>query len=126
MDKFFIKRPKSKESSDAHKIPLDSKSSEKNINTNFNLDDIVSDLRLRKPIENFDVGIRDQVRRENLTRGPCQAMGNNFPQKHYCKQKRSYQNAWFKQYPWLEYSMTKNATFCFWCYLSKPYRGSRK
>ncbi|KAH7650649.1 Ribonuclease H-like protein [Dioscorea alata] len=124
MDKFFIKRPRSKESSNTPKIPLDSKSSEENINTNFNLNDIASDPGLRKPIEDFDFEIRDQVRREYLTRCPCQPIGHNFPQKDYGKQKRSFQDAWFK-YPWLEYSITKDAAFCFWCYLFKPSRGSR-
>ncbi|XP_039142065.1 zinc finger MYM-type protein 1-like [Dioscorea cayenensis subsp. rotundata] len=56
MDKFLIKRPRSEESSNTLKVPLDSKSSEKNINTNFNDNDIVSDPGLRKPIEDFDIG----------------------------------------------------------------------
>ncbi|KAH7681210.1 Ribonuclease H-like protein [Dioscorea alata] len=67
MDKFLIKRPKSEESSNTLKVPLDSKSSEENINTNFNFNDIVSNPGLRKPIEDFDIGIRDQVRRKYLT-----------------------------------------------------------
>ncbi|KAH7650966.1 Ribonuclease H-like protein, partial [Dioscorea alata] len=96
-----------------------------NINTNFNFNDIVSDPGLRKPIEDFDNRIRDQVRREYLTRGPCQAIGHKFPQKDYGKQKRSFEDAWFKQHPWLEYSITKDAPFCFWCYLFKPSKGSR-
>ncbi|KAH7688594.1 P-loop containing nucleoside triphosphate hydrolase protein [Dioscorea alata] len=120
MDKFFIKRPRSEESSNTPKVPLDSKSSEENINTNFNFNDIVSNPGLRKPIKDFDIGIRDQVRREYLTRGPCQPIGHKFPQKDYSKQKRSFQDAWFKQHPWLEYSITKDAAFCFWCYLFKP------
>ncbi|KAH7668896.1 Ribonuclease H-like protein, partial [Dioscorea alata] len=92
---------------------------------NFNSNDIVSDPGLRKPIEDFDVAFRDQVRREYLTRGPCQPIGNNYPQKEYGKQRRSFQNAWFKQHPWLEYSVTKDAAFCFWCYLFTPSRENR-
>ena len=101
MDRLLSKQP-SKESSNALKVPLDSKSSKKNINTNFNLDDTVSDPRLQNTIENFDVGIRDLVRREYLTRSSCQPIGQNFPQKDYSKQKRSFQDACFKQHPWLE------------------------
>ncbi|KAH7690026.1 Ribonuclease H-like protein [Dioscorea alata] len=104
MDKFFIKRPRSEESSNTPKVLLDSKSSEEIINTNFNFNNIA----------NFDFEIRDQVRREYLTRGP-----------YYGKQKRSFQDAWFKQHPWLEYSITKDAAFCFWCYPFKRCRGSR-
>ncbi|KAH7679456.1 Ribonuclease H-like protein [Dioscorea alata] len=125
MDKFFIKRPRNEESSNTPKVPLDSKSSEENINTNFNFTDIASDPGLQKPIEDFDFEIRDQVRREYLTRGPCQPIGHNFPHKDYGKQKRSFQDSWFKQHPWLEYSITKDVAFCFWCYLFKPSRGSR-
>ncbi|KAH7656079.1 Ribonuclease H-like protein [Dioscorea alata] len=82
------------------------------------------DPGLRKSIEDFEVGARDQVRREYLTRGPCQSIGHNFPQKEYGKQRRSFQDAWFIQHPWLEYSVTKDATFCFWCYLFTPSRGN--
>ena len=64
MDKLLIRRPRSGESFNASKVPLDFESSEKNISTDFNLDDIVGDLGLPKPIEDFDVGIRDQVRRQ--------------------------------------------------------------
>ncbi|XP_039130910.1 zinc finger MYM-type protein 1-like [Dioscorea cayenensis subsp. rotundata] len=125
MDKFLIKRPRSGESSNACKAPLGSESSEKNAHANFDLDDIISDPGLRKPIEDFDIRIRDQVRRKYLTRGPCQPAGHNFPQKEYGKQRRSFRDAWFKQHPWLEYSVTKDAVFCFWCYLFKPNRVSQ-
>ena len=54
-----------------------SKSNENNINANFNLDNIVSNPRLRKLIEGFDNVIRDQVRREYLTRNPCQQIMTN-------------------------------------------------
>ncbi|KAH7673951.1 Ribonuclease H-like protein [Dioscorea alata] len=98
----------------------------KNTNVNFTSNNIVSDPGLRKSIEDFEAGVRDQVRREYLTRCPCQPIGHNFPQKEYGKQRRSFQEAWFKQHPWLEYSVTKDAAFCFWCYLSIPSRGNRK
>ena len=37
----------------------------------LNLDDTVVDPGLRKPIYEYDVGIRDQVRRKFLLMGPC-------------------------------------------------------
>ncbi|KAH7658156.1 Ribonuclease H-like protein [Dioscorea alata] len=103
MDKFLIKRPRSEESSSSPKAPLPSKSSKKNTNVNFNSNDIISDPGLRKSIEDFEVGVRDQVRRGYLTRGPCQLIGHNFPQK----------------------DVTKDAAFCFWCYLFTQSRGNR-
>ncbi|XP_039130951.1 uncharacterized protein LOC120267379 [Dioscorea cayenensis subsp. rotundata] len=60
MDKFLIKRPRSEESSNCPKAPPSSGSSEKNTDVNFNSNDIISDPGLRKPIEDFDIGIRDQ------------------------------------------------------------------
>ena len=38
----------------------------------INQDDIVSDMGLRKPIESFNVNIRDRIRREYASKGPCQ------------------------------------------------------
>ena len=55
----------------------------KNTELNFNQesDDIISDPALRKPIENFDVGIRDWIIRDYISKGPCQPNGHNFPKK---------------------------------------------
>ena len=37
---------------------------------------------------------------------------------------RSFLESWFKKYPWLEYSVSRRAAFCFYCYLFKqPRRG---
>ena len=67
----------------------------------------------RKPIEDFDVGISEQFRREYLTRGPCQPIDHNFPKKEFAKQRRTFYDAWFKQHPRSEYSMKKDTVFCF-------------
>ncbi|XP_042041495.1 zinc finger MYM-type protein 1-like [Salvia splendens] len=85
----------------------------------LNLNDIVGDPGKRKPIEEFDVSIRDRVRREYLNMGPCQPIGHKYEKKKYGNQERSFQDIWFKRYTWLEYSVSKDATFCFWCYLFK-------
>ena len=47
----------------------------------MNLNDIVSDLGKRKPIEEFNVSIRDRVRREYLNKGPCQPIGHKYEKK---------------------------------------------
>ncbi|XP_057788934.1 uncharacterized protein LOC131005850 [Salvia miltiorrhiza] len=85
----------------------------------LDLDDIVSDPGLRKPIDEFDVGIRDEVRREYLARGPCQLIGYTYPRSTFGIHDRSFQEVWYKKFPWLEYSISKDAAFCFWCYLFK-------
>ena len=48
----------------------------------FNSNDIIADPGKRKPIEEYDVAIRDQVRREYLLKGPCQPYGHDFPKKN--------------------------------------------
>jgi hypothetical protein len=35
---------------------------------------------------------------------------------------RSFHDSWFKNHNWLEYSVTKDAAFCFYCYLFKQQR----
>ncbi|XP_050232846.2 uncharacterized protein LOC126681344 [Mercurialis annua] len=68
-------------------------------------------------IDDYDVGIRDQVRREYLLRGPCQPYGHSFPKKKQATDMRSFKEAWFKKFAWLEYSVEKDAAFCLYCYL---------
>ena len=49
----------------------------------INQDDIVSDPGLRKPIESFNVNIRDRIRREYASKGPCQPHNHIFLKKKY-------------------------------------------
>ncbi|CAH9060043.1 unnamed protein product [Cuscuta europaea] len=94
-------------------------SREKHPRVEFDPNDIVSDPGLRKPIFKYNSFIRDQVMREYLTRGPCRPIGHVYPKRVYGKEKRSFQPAWFEKYPWLEYSISKDAAYCLWCYLFK-------
>jgi hypothetical protein len=45
----------------------------------LNMSDIVVDPILRKPIDEFHHGIRDDARRAFLNMGPCQPKGHKFP-----------------------------------------------
>lgn len=95
-----MKQLMSGEFSHVPKAPSCSESSEKNNHAESDSDDIISDPRLQKAIEDFDVGIRDQVRREYLAKGLYQLIGLNFLQKEYGKQRRrSFLDAWFKHHP---------------------------
>ena len=84
--------------------------------------DIVADPGLRKPIDEYDVNIRDAVRREYLLRGPCQPVGHTYPRKMKGDRPRSFHDSRFKNHNWLECSVAKNAAFCFCCYLFKQQR----
>ena len=93
----------------------------------INQDDIVSDPGLRKPIESFNVNIRDRIRREYVSKGPCQPHNHIFPKKKYGKDNRSLRDAWFKDNIWLEYSVAKDAAFVFGVFFSNRFlQGMRR
>jgi hypothetical protein len=87
----------------------------------FNQDHIISDPRFRFPIERFHPNIRDQVKRAYLLKGPTQLKGHTFPRR-LCGSNndyRSFKESWFTKYDWLEYSVAKDAAYCFYCFLFK-------
>jgi hypothetical protein len=84
----------------------------------INLDEIVSDPALRKPIHEYAPEIRDQIKRAYILKGPTQPIVN-FPKKKFGDSSRAFQQAWYKKFDWLEYSVSKDATFCFYCFLFK-------
>lgn len=43
-----------------------------------------------------------------------------FPKRKFGQSCRSFQETWYLQYPWLEYSITKDASYCFYCRLFAP------
>ncbi|XP_050220151.1 uncharacterized protein LOC126670458 [Mercurialis annua] len=89
----------------------------KRVRVEFNPDDLIVDPGVRNNIESYDVAIRDQVRMEYLSRGPCQPYDYGFPKKKQGKNMRSFQESWFIRFPWLEYSIEKDSAYCFYCYL---------
>jgi hypothetical protein len=68
-------------------------------------------------IERFYPNVQSDVRRTYLLRGPTQPTGHNFPRKHVGNDWRQFLSKWFKKHDWLEYSVSKDETFCFYCYL---------
>jgi len=78
---------------------------------------LVSDPSLRVAIDQFHPDIRDDVRMAYLVKGPTKPYGHNFPKKP--NDKRVFLKNWLQQYDWLEYSVAKDATFCFYCFLFK-------
>ncbi|XP_075342889.1 uncharacterized protein LOC142401375 [Odontesthes bonariensis] len=47
--------------------------------------------------------------------GPRQVKLNSYPQDSFGAQKRAFNHSWFAKYHWLEYSVSRNAVFCFPC-----------
>ncbi|KAK1373634.1 hypothetical protein POM88_029827 [Heracleum sosnowskyi] len=122
MDKYVIKKPRIS----VNFVPTPTPTPTLTLNPTPNpsvesdTDTIVSDPGSRKQIKEYDVGIRDRIRREYISKGVCQPFGHNFPKTTYGKSTRTFRDKWFKKYDWLEYSISKDAVFCFYCFLFKP------
>ncbi|XP_073271061.1 uncharacterized protein [Primulina huaijiensis] len=75
------------------------------------------DPRLRISMLQHPVNHRDEIRRAYIKMGPYQPKLSEYPRSESGKQHRRFQYTWFKKFPWLEYSLSKDAIFCFPCYL---------
>jgi hypothetical protein len=84
-------------------------------------EDIIADPGLRKPIEEMHPNIRDDAKREYVLLGPCQPKGHNYPVRKIYGKNRRFIDKWFTNRAWLEYNISKDAAFCFYCYLFKPF-----
>ncbi|XP_021765848.1 zinc finger MYM-type protein 1-like [Chenopodium quinoa] len=72
----------------------------------------------RRKLSQFHPNDRDLVRREYIQRQPCQTETFDSPFRHFGKSKRRFNLKWFEDHkPWLEYSVEKDAGYCFICYL---------
>ncbi|XP_073135836.1 uncharacterized protein [Henckelia pumila] len=59
----------------------------------------------------------DEIRRAYIKMGPYQPIKNEYPPTKFGSQNRRFQSHWFKKFTWLEYSPSKDAAFCFPCFL---------
>jgi hypothetical protein len=81
---------------------------------------IQHDPGLRVPISSYDMNDQDSVRRAYIALGLCRPKmkKNDFPQ-HEIGGMRRFNRKWFIEFKWLEYSVEKDAAYCFVCYLFK-------
>jgi hypothetical protein len=101
----------------------ESRVEQKRSHIEIDMNKIVADPGLRKPIEEFHHDIRDDARRAYLQMGPCQPVCE-FQRTEGKTQTRGFVKSWFDQFDWLEYSVAKDAAYCFYCYLFKPQKTS--
>jgi pyruvate/2-oxoglutarate dehydrogenase complex dihydrolipoamide acyltransferase (E2) component len=73
---------------------------------------VIADPGCRIAIDRFCLDIRDEVKRAYSLKGPTQPRGHAFPKTT----RRCFQTAWFDDYDWLEYSVSKDAAFYFYCF----------
>ncbi|CAL5329405.1 unnamed protein product [Camellia sinensis] len=83
---------------------------------------LVRDPGLRKQIWDYPVSERDKIRRAYIKSGPYQPKALNNQPFEIDKNGLRFLDSWYKLFPdWLEYSLTKNRTFCLPCFLfTKP------
>ncbi|KAK9740787.1 hypothetical protein RND81_03G060100 [Saponaria officinalis] len=76
------------------------------------------DPGLQAPMWHHPMEKRNEIRRAYLKLKPYQPILRNFPYSGPEGHRRSFQSSWYKKFPdWLEYSLSKDAAFCFLCYL---------
>jgi len=83
----------------------------------FSQSNMIADPGNRKPIDDYEPEIRDQVKRAYALSGPTQPREFQFPRKWIGGEWRSFQKTWFDEFDWLEYSESKDAAYCLYCYL---------
>ncbi|KAL7120290.1 hypothetical protein ACP275_02G114500 [Erythranthe tilingii] len=71
----------------------------------------------RTPILDYHPNDQDEVRRAYLVNGPTRPNMTEYPPRKIGKLNRSFNNSWYKDSDWLEYSIEKEAVFCLPCYL---------
>ncbi|XP_022850566.1 zinc finger MYM-type protein 1-like [Olea europaea var. sylvestris] len=130
MERFFQPKQKSIPSSNCASSlattssrVLELLNSTKKSRAQFNVDDLISDLGKRPPIESYDPNIRDDVTMAYLQKGSCQPHGHDFPRRRIENDNRCFRNEWFSEFYWLKYSIENDVAYCLHCYLFKPDRG---
>ncbi|XP_008235787.1 PREDICTED: zinc finger MYM-type protein 1-like [Prunus mume] len=83
------------------------------------LGNLQTDPGLRTRMIDYDANMRDEVQRLYLQKGPCQPRCHNFPITNMSGINRRFIPQWFDEFDWLEYSISKDAAFCLYCYLFK-------
>ncbi|XP_071705044.1 uncharacterized protein [Rutidosis leptorrhynchoides] len=124
MEKYFKRKISSvdgESSSQYNSQPSSTPSMPKNIDVN----DLPWDPADRKPILDYNPNQREEIRRLYCQRGPCQPSGYLFPQKTIGDKERRFVSTWYKDYPWLEYSVKANKVYCLCCYLFRDQFGQQ-
>ncbi|CAN6679356.1 unnamed protein product [Malus baccata var. baccata] len=81
------------------------------------LANLPSDPGHRRQMLDYPPNYREAIPRHYLQNDPCQPRDHSMPRK--VSDKRCFIIGWFDKFKWLEYSISKNAAFCRYCYLFK-------
>ncbi|KAI0492420.1 hypothetical protein KFK09_026692 [Dendrobium nobile] len=98
----------------------------KHTRVEINFSDIPADPGLRKKILDYHPNERDSIRRHYLLKGPYQPHDHEFPRTQFGDRFRKFNPAWFDDHKaWLEYSISKDAAYCLFCYLYRSQTGEQ-
>ncbi|XP_075645291.1 uncharacterized protein LOC142616297 [Castanea sativa] len=75
-----------------------------------------TDPGLREKISSYHPNNHDEIRICYLGKGPCQPP-YDYPVSYFSGKPRRFRAEWCVTRNWLEYSIAKDAAFCFYCYL---------
>jgi hypothetical protein len=73
----------------------------------------------RVPIASYPVNDQDAIRRAYILKGPFKPIGHQSPKGKIGNRDSSCNLVWLYNHNWTEYSIKKDAIFCFPCYLFK-------
>jgi Domain of unknown function (DUF4371) len=114
MEKYYKPKSKDNKNEKSSHLPYDrGVFAQKKARVEFSPSEVIADPGLRKPIDDYDKEIRDEIN------DPTQPIGHNFPCKQQGDHFRSFQESWFKKFDWLEYNVENDSTYYFYCYLFK-------
>ncbi|KAJ6887928.1 zinc finger MYM-type protein 1-like [Populus alba x Populus x berolinensis] len=109
LDKYF-KRKSLEDEESIKTLSHVTQSRSKKSHIEINLNTLLADPGLKRPIYEYHINDRDAIRRAYLQKGPCQPSHCDFPQKQFgnISTLRHFNLAWFGAYPtWLEYTIAK-------------------
>jgi len=72
---------------------------------------------LQIPMWKHPINQQHEIRKAYIKMGPYQPKLVEYPMTESGRQYRRFQYTWFDQFPWLEYSPSKDAMFCFPCFI---------
>ncbi|XP_075675033.1 uncharacterized protein LOC142644271 [Castanea sativa] len=74
------------------------------------------DPGLRQKISSYHPNNHDEIRRHYLGKGPCRPP-HDYHVSYFSGKPRRFRAEWYVIRNWLEYSIAKDAAFCFYCYI---------
>ncbi|KAI5016339.1 hypothetical protein ZWY2020_006190 [Hordeum vulgare] len=71
----------------------------------------------RHPILSYPVNDQDAIRRAYIIKAPCKPFAHDFPKRKIFGKDRQFNYCWMYNHDWVEYSIKKDAAFCFYMLL---------